>query len=98
MSALSIKKIESSLCKKGFRFDKQKTDSIGHRAFYLYDLQGKKSGVFTYLSHSHDTIGNELISRMCKQLHLNKKTFIKMIDCFINHEEYLKILDKSKVL
>lgn len=98
MSALSTSKIESSLCKKGFKFDKQKTDSIGHRAFYLYDLNGNKTCIFTYISHSHDTIYDELIKRMYKQLHLDKKTFIKMIDCFVDHEGYIKILNKNRVI
>lgn len=97
MSELSSKKVESALLKKGFRYDKDKTASMSHRAFYFYDLDGNKTSIRTHLSHNSQPINDHLISCMAKQLKLKNNQFKDMINCHINHEQYQNILIKKSL-
>ena len=97
MSEFSSNKVESALLKKGFRYDKDKTASMSHRAFYFYDLNGNKTNICTHLSHNSQPINDYLIGKMAKQLKLKNGQFKDMISCHISHEQYHDILVKKSI-
>ena len=77
--------IEASLLRKGF----QKIDGDHH--FYIYwNLSGKKTMKKTKMSHgtSHKSIGDILLGKMAKQIGISKKSFIELIDCTLDRNNY----------
>lgn len=49
MKVRSVKDIEKSLLAKGF--EKATSKQKSHHAYYYFKYQGKRTGVYTYLSH-----------------------------------------------
>ena len=80
------REIDSALCKKGFR---RETDGK-HVLYFLVD----SAGIRTMISHGDmgETIGDNLISRMSRQIRLTKTQFLDFIDCIISEEDYRTIL------
>jgi len=80
--------IKTALCKKGF---------IGkpgdHNYFHLY-VDGKRSNVFTYLSHGsgYREYGDELIDCVKDEMRITKPEFLRFIDCALNGDEYVELL------
>jgi hypothetical protein len=77
--------IQKALLKKGF-YQKNKD----HMFFYFK----KNDAVFTKISRgsSYKTYGDDLLSKMSKQLRLTKQELLNFIDCPLNKENYLEIL------
>lgn len=92
--SLERQDIRDALLKKGFR---EQTDS-DHDRYFLY-VGEKKQAVFTKLSRGgkHRTYGDPLVSAMAKQLKLTKPDLRKLVECSIDGEAYIGILDKSGV-
>lgn len=83
------RKIELSLSKKGFIKDET------HHTYFYYEYNGKKTGIYTYISHGSKskTCGNPLLSMMKKQLKLDTiKQVIDLFECPMSEEEYSQIL------
>ncbi len=79
--------ISGSLQKKGFILDKRHGD---HKYFYYHSKSGKKTEIFTKISHSpkYKTIDSNLIIQMSKQCKLLKAEFLELIDCPLTREDY----------
>lgn len=75
-----------NLQRKGFR-----KRQGGDKYFHLY-VDGKKTAVFTFVSHGEREIHDGLLAQMAKQTKLVKKEFIDLVDCPLTEEEYLKLL------
>lgn len=87
MASLSVRDVESSLERKGFR----KRD--GHHAFFVYYSTGNvKTGVRTKISHGEKEVGNRLIGAMARQCRLSKDDFKKLIECPLSREQYEAML------
>lgn len=87
--------IESSLVAKGFI-----KEDTHHRYFY-YEVEGKKSGVFTYTSHGsqYKTIGENLLKQMKKQLRLDTLAQVAdLFKCPMTGDDYSEHLRKRGVL
>ena len=85
--------VESALPKKGFR----REDT--HHIYFHHFYQGKYTGIFTYVSHGANTIGDSLIQLMKKQLRLNSPhQVIGLVNCPISGDEYNQILKSRNQL
>ncbi|WP_148208140.1 type II toxin-antitoxin system HicA family toxin [Methanosphaerula palustris] len=72
--------IANSLLKKGF---KEKNTSHTHLIFFI---DGKKTSIFTFISHGKKEISDELMHKMAKQLKLSHEQFCELVDCSMNGE------------
>ena len=81
-------KIRSMLLEKGFM---QKSGK--HYYYYLF-VNGKKSSVFTSLSHGpgYKEYSDELVSNVAHQMRLTKKELLQFVDCFLTYEKYIELL------
>jgi len=80
-------KTRQSLLKKGF------TEVQGRKhALYIFMYKGNEMSFQTFMSRNSQDIGDDLLSSMAEQVHLTKKDFIKLIDCPLSEEDYIKIL------
>lgn len=87
MASLSVRDVESSLERKGFR----KHD--GHHAFFVYySADNVKTGIRTKMSHGEKEIGNKLIGAMARQCRLSKDDFRKLVECTLSREQYESML------
>lgn len=86
-------KIECSLAKKGFV--KKET----HHIIYYFMYNNKvRSDIKTRVSRGkgHKDYGDKLLSEMKKQLKLdNINQLLELIDCRLDEEGYIKILEKK---
>ncbi|MDV0445750.1 hypothetical protein MmiAt1_13440 [Methanimicrococcus sp. At1] len=78
--------VENSLKKKGFI---ENADGK-HKTFFYHTAEGR-SLFITHTSHGSKNIGNFLVSKMSKQLHLEKSQFEKLVECPLKKEELSEI-------
>jgi hypothetical protein len=89
--------VKKALESKGFKLsDKKSKDHF----FYIYIYKGKKTSIFTKLSHGskYKSIGDDLLQKMSRQLKLNKVQFIDFVDCPLTKEDYEKHLKDIGVI
>lgn len=80
-------KIESALRSKGFRYD-----NTHHRYLILY-VEGRATAIRTYISHSGKDYGDDLLSKVRKQLHLpDRKRLFALVDCPMSEDDYIALL------
>lgn len=84
--------VASGLCKKGF--ESREND---HTFFHLY-VDGRKSIIFTKISHGEKEIGDRLLAMMARQLRLSRKQFLDLIDCPLAKTQYVSLLRNAGVL
>ena len=70
--------IANSLLKKGFE-EKQSS----HTRFTFF-IDGKKTSIYTFISHGKKEISDERMHKMAKQLRLSHKQFCELVDCSMN--------------
>jgi len=88
------KKVEKKLKQKGFRQDNNK-----HRYFIYWTNDNKKTNVNTHTSHGKKKdIDDGLIELMADQCKLDKKGFIKLIQCPMSRDEYEAYLKSKKAI
>jgi hypothetical protein len=88
MTQYKTREIESSLTGKGFKLN----FGSKHKMLTLY-VDNKKTSVFTFLSHGMKTYDDSLLSKMKKQLKLEKKDELcDLIDCPMTKEKYIDLL------
>jgi len=93
MTCYKSRVVRAALAKKGFR-------PVNSRdIFYIYYHNEQKTGVRTMLSmgSNHD-IGDNLISKMARQLHLDKNEFQKLIDCTLSRDGLCELYEKRGIL
>lgn len=85
--------IESSLLRKGFSLDFKK-----HRYFH-HEYNGKKTGVFTYVSHGKKEYSGNLLGSVKKQLKLQSLgQLTNLIDCPMSADDYIQYLKEINVI
>lgn len=87
MAPYKLRVIENSLKGKGFRL----IQGGSHKKLTLF-VDGKKTRVFTFLSHGAKNYDNKLLSKMKGHLHLGKEELCDLIECPISGEEYMNML------
>ena len=86
------RKVIQSLLKKGFI----KKQGAKH-ALYIFFYGGKKI-CDTFMSRNDQDINDYLLEKMGSQIFLSKSDFIKLVDCPMSEEEYIKILESKDLL
>ena len=81
---------------KGFREE----EKAKHR-YYHFTYNGKDTGVSTFVSRGtkYKEISDSLLSKMWKQLHLNKKQdLLDLVDCPMATEQLIALLQTKGIL
>ena len=81
--------IREALLSKGFRY--RETD---HTFLVLY-VGGKQSSIRTKISHGIKEYGDDLLAKMCHQVHLRKADLLSLVDCPMSHEQYVATVAAS---
>lgn len=82
--------VASGLRQKGF------LPREGDHTFYHLYVDGKKTPIYTKISHNEREIGDRLIGMMARQVGLSKRDFLDLIDCPLTADDYLKLLRAAK--
>lgn len=92
MPKRKARRIISSLTKKGFYAKKGRSK---HIKYTLY-VNGKKTSVFTWISHGLDEYDDQLLNAMKKELRLESShEFDDLIDCPMSEEMLISLLVKK---
>jgi len=83
--------VEAALKSKGFR-DAPKRD----HTYYFLHYKGKKTNIFTKISHGAKEIGDPNCSLMAKQMRLTNPQFKDFVECPLGPEDYVKLLIAAK--
>lgn len=86
MATIKTDSLHKALVKKGFQPEN------GDHKYYIYYYQGKKTSVYTRISHGKSEIGEPLISTMARQTRLKKSDFFALANCPLSKEAYLEKL------
>ena len=87
-------KIVSSLKSKGFK------PSEGDHTFYTLFVDGKKTSVFTKISHGskYKEYGDPLLDLVKKQMGLTKEELREFIECTLEEKTYIeKLKTKNRI-
>lgn len=93
MPTHKTRKIVSSLTKKGFIPKKGKSK---HIKYTLY-VNGKKTSIFTWVSHGLDEYDDQLLNAMRKELSLESNQELNdLIECPMSAEALISLLVERK--
>src|SRR4051794_18209364 len=84
--------VMAGLERKGFA--KKEND---HTFFHLW-VDDKKTRVYTKVSHGEKEIPDNLLGAMARQLNLNKKQFLELVDCPLTREAYVASLRTAGIV
>ncbi len=84
--------IVSGLTRKGFV--RREND---HTFLHLY-VEGRKTPVYTKISHGAKEVSDQLLGVMARQLRLSRQQFLALVDCPLTETEYLRILREQNVI
>jgi hypothetical protein len=82
-----------SLSEKGF-----KSKEGAKHIFYQYYFEGKKTQIVTFMSRPPGPIYDKLISKMAKQVKLQRNEFIDLVNCPLTKEKLLEIYKERKMI
>jgi len=88
----ATKDVALGLTKKGFQ--RREND---HSFFHLV-VNGKKTVIYTKISHGEKEINDGLLGLMSRQVRLSRKQFNDLVDCPMTSDEYLRLLQKAGVV
>ena len=86
MATIKTEKLHKALLKKGFQAEN------GDHKYYTYYYHGKKTSVYTRISHGKTEIAEPLLTMMAHQTRLSKKDFAALANCPLSKEAYLEKL------
>jgi predicted RNA binding protein YcfA (HicA-like mRNA interferase family) len=86
--------IEKALLKKGFQKERGRSR---HKKFTLY-IRGRRTSIYTFISHGINEYGDDLLNKMRNQLHLTKRQLIDLIECPLKHEGLIEILEEQDLM
>ena len=93
MGVVKARELASALKRKGFTEDKKRD-----HYFYFLHYNGKKSAIYTKISHNESDIRSQLCSQIAKQMKLTSEQLIEFVDCALDAERYIKLLIAGKHL
>ena len=86
MKSGKTRDIAAALLKKGFE------ERLTHHKIFYTRIDGKISGVHTFLSHGIKEYNADLLTKVRAQLHLSGKELDDLIHCPLSEENYVKLL------
>lgn len=91
-----VKDIISVLKKKGFELNPEKDH---HQYYFLFDKDGKKTHIYTYISNGESECNNFILGQIKKQLKFKERdNFEKFLNCPMSYEMYLRMLTEDEEL
>ena len=91
MKPRKAKDIKRTLLRKGFELNPKKE----YHEYYYFVIDGKKSEVFTYFSHSKTEYNKHLLSMIKHQLKFESNDdFENFLDCPFSQDDYTQMLIK----
>lgn len=88
----SARKVMAGLEKKGFKMREN-----DHSFFHLW-VGGKKTVVYTKVSHGEKEIADNLLGAMARQLALSRKQLLELVDCPLTEAAYVAQLRAAGVI
>jgi hypothetical protein len=88
MSEIRTAPIISALLSKGFV---KASGNRDHQYFFFY-YHGKKTDIFTRISHGGRTVDDWLAGKMAHQLRLSKRDFSSFVECTLGGAEYARLM------
>lgn len=86
--------ISKALTKKGF--EEQSSKIKGHHKYYYFIFDGKKTHIYTYLSHGMPEYHKQLMDDIKKQLKFSDaKLAEKFLDCPFSQADYEAMLKEK---
>ena len=85
-----VRDIISGLGRKGFR--SQEND---HTFLHLW-VAGRKTPVWTKISHGEKEIGDRLLAVMARQLRITRQEFNNLVDCPLSEAAYVQMLREGE--
>ncbi|QYK49197.1 MAG: hypothetical protein KF838_04925 [Phycisphaeraceae bacterium] len=86
-------KVRAALTSKGFQRSNSKDE------MYHFFVDGKKTAVWTKISHGEKEIHDGLLATMSRrQLRLSRGQFDQLVECPLSRDAYLEILRKQGVV
>jgi hypothetical protein len=92
MIARSARSIERALLRKGFRFVES------HHRYLIFFSEGLQQEIRTKISRGTNDYGDELLAQVSKQLFLNKKELLELIDCRMSGDDYATLMRERGVI
>jgi hypothetical protein len=93
MVSLKGQKAHRSFLKKGFKDERDKK-----HIFYYFYFNGKKSTIYTKMSHNPGDLNDYLIGRMADQLKLEKNDFVELVKCPLLEENLIEIYKQKSLI
>jgi predicted RNA binding protein YcfA (HicA-like mRNA interferase family) len=90
---MKARDIREALRTKGFHEDRSRD-----HCYYFLHYNGKKSSVFTKISHSEREIKAPLLSVMARQLKITKAQFSELVICTLRGDEYAALLIAQRII
>ena len=78
--------VRGALAKKGFE------DRQGDDVFYHLHVDGKKTKIWTKISHGAKEIHDRLLGAMARQLRLTGGQFRELVECPMSESDYIALL------
>lgn len=92
MATKKVKEVVAGLKNKGFSCRE------GNHQFFHLLVGGKKTTVWTKISHGKKELNDNLLALMSRQVKLTRSDFDDLINCPLTSEEYLRILRDRKCI
>jgi len=84
MVTLKGRKAHHSFLKKGFKDERDR-----NHIFYYFYYNGKKTLLFTKMSHNPGDLEDWHISKMADQLKLKKNEFVELVNCTLKEDDLI---------
>ena len=86
---LKVRDVHRALLAKGFReSDKKNSD----HNYYILFYNGKRTHIYTKISHGEKELHDQLCAAMARQIRLNKRQLHDLVECPLTYELYIKFL------
>lgn len=82
----------AGLTQKGFQAKEN-----DHTFLHLF-VDGRKTAVYTKVSHGEKEIGDKLLGLMARQIRLSRREFLDLIECPLSHDAYIVLLRNKGVV
>jgi hypothetical protein len=91
---LNSRAFQDALKKKGFVLDRRTNDNV----YYLW-VGERRTSIFTKASMGRgEVLGDPLVSKIKKQMRLEKAQLFAFVDCAIDGAEYVRLLRVQGIL
>jgi hypothetical protein len=93
VGSFKIREIQSALGRKGFQIKGQKKHEM-----WIYYINGKKTSIYTFLSHGSSEYNDNRLGSMAKEMHIPRNMLDEFIQCSLSQKEYENYLvDKGLI-